>query len=163
MVSLLYGTQTYPPWFTKRRGVTDEYGGRRPDERDVSGVHSHESSGALNHGAKGSAGAYIAFRARNSRGTVAVVTHVDVPPPSKDQAAALLTRLAEASRNDEGNLRYEVLQQTNRLNHFTLVETWRSRQAFDANGMSPHQREFRDKLAQMTGALYDERLYESLD
>jgi len=29
--------------------------------------------------------------------------------------------------------------------------------------MSAHQREFRDKLAQMAGALYDERLYESLD
>jgi hypothetical protein len=29
--------------------------------------------------------------------------------------------------------------------------------------MSAHQREFRDKLAQMTGALYDERQYQALD
>ena len=56
-----------------------------------------------------------------------------------------------------------MLQQTNRLNHFTVVETWRSRQAFDANSMSAHQREFRDKLAPMAGALYDERLYEILE
>jgi len=97
------------------------------------------------------------------RGALYVVTHVDVVPPRREDAQAALKALAEASRAAEGNLRYEVLQQTNRLNHFTLVETWRSRQAFDANGMSPHQREFRDKLAQMTGALYDERLYESLD
>ena len=40
---------------------------------------------------------------------------------------------------------------------------WRSREAFDANGMSAHQREFRDKLAGMTGALYDERMYEILN
>jgi hypothetical protein len=29
--------------------------------------------------------------------------------------------------------------------------------------VSAHQREFRDKLAGMTGALYDERLYEILN
>jgi len=29
--------------------------------------------------------------------------------------------------------------------------------------MSAHQREFRDKLAGMAGALYDERLYETLN
>ncbi|HSU64103.1 MAG TPA: antibiotic biosynthesis monooxygenase, partial [Burkholderiales bacterium] len=87
----------------------------------------------------------------------------DVVPPKREDAQAALKVLADANRGAEGNLRYEVLQQTNRLNHFTVVETWRSRQAFDANGMSAHQREFRDKLAQMTGALYDERLYESLD
>jgi quinol monooxygenase YgiN len=97
------------------------------------------------------------------RAALYVVTHVDVVPPRREDAQAALMALAEANRAAEGNLRFEVLQQTNRLNHFTLVEIWRSRQAFDANSMSPHQREFRDKLAQMAGALYDERLYESLD
>jgi quinol monooxygenase YgiN len=97
------------------------------------------------------------------RGALYVVTHVDVVPPRREDAQAALKLLAEANRGAEGNLRFEVLQQTNRLNHFTLVETWRSRQAFEANSMSAHQREFRDKLAQMAGALYDERLYESLD
>ena len=96
-------------------------------------------------------------------GAVYVVTHVDVVPPKREDAQAALKLLADANRAADGNLRYEVLQQTNRLNHFTVVETWRSRQAFDANGMSAHQREFRDKLVQMTGALYDERLYESLE
>lgn len=97
------------------------------------------------------------------RGALYVVSHVDVVPPRREDAQAALKALAEANHAAQGNLRYEVLQQTNRLNHFTVVEVWRSRQAFDANSMSPHQREFRDKLAQMTGALYDERLYESLD
>ena len=97
------------------------------------------------------------------RGAVYVVTHVDVIPPRREDAQAALKALGEANRAADGNLRYEVLQQTNRLNHFTVVETWRSRQAFDANSMSAHQREFRDKLAPMAGALYDERLYEILD
>ena len=91
------------------------------------------------------------------------VTHVDVIPPQRENAVAALKLLGEANRAAGGNLRYEIVQQTNRPNHFTVFEVWRSREAFDANGMSAHQREFRDKLAQMTGALYDERLYEILE
>jgi quinol monooxygenase YgiN len=96
-------------------------------------------------------------------GAVYVVTHVDVIPPRRDDAVAALKTLGEASRNAGGNLRYEVVQQTNRPNHFTVFEIWRSREAFDAQSMSAHMREFRDKLAGMTGALYDERLYEALN
>lgn len=96
-------------------------------------------------------------------GAVHVVTHVDVIPPRREDAVAALKILGDATRAANGNVRYEVVQQTNRPNHFTVVETWRSKEAYDANSMSAHQREFRDKLAQMTGALYDERLYQGLD
>jgi len=96
-------------------------------------------------------------------GAVYGVTHVDVIPPQKDNAIVALKALGEASRSAAGNVRFEIVQQTNRPNHFTVFEVWRSRDAFDANGMSAHQREFRDKLAGMAGALYDERLYEILN
>ena len=96
-------------------------------------------------------------------GAVYGVTHVDVIPPQKDNAIVALKALGEASRAAAGNVRFEIVQQTNRPNHFTVFEIWRSREAFDANGMSAHQREFRDKLAGMAGALYDERLYEILN
>ncbi|HEX9367645.1 MAG TPA: putative quinol monooxygenase [Vicinamibacterales bacterium] len=96
-------------------------------------------------------------------GAVYGVTHVDVIPPQKDNAIVALKALGEASRAAAGNARFEIVQQTNRPNHFTVFEVWRSREAFDANGMSAHQREFRDKLAGMAGALYDERLYEILN
>jgi quinol monooxygenase YgiN len=96
-------------------------------------------------------------------GAVYGVTHVDVIPPQKDNALVALKALGEANRAAAGNVRFEIVQQTNRPNHFTVFEVWRSREAFDANSMSAHQREFRDKLAGMAGALYDERLYERLD
>jgi quinol monooxygenase YgiN len=96
-------------------------------------------------------------------GAVYGVTHVDVIPPQRENAVGALKVLGEANRSASGSVRYEIVQQTNRPNHFTVFEVWRSREAFDANGMSAHQREFRDKLAQMTGALYDERVYEILD
>ena len=99
----------------------------------------------------------------DAAGAVYGVTHVDVIPPQKDNAIVALKILGDANRAAAGNVRFEIVQQTNRPNHFTVFEIWRSREAFDANGMSAHQRDFRDKLAGMAGALYDERLYETLN
>jgi quinol monooxygenase YgiN len=90
---------------------------------------------------------------------VYVVTHVDVPPPRKDECVTLLKKLADESRKDQGNVRFDVVQQSNRPNHFTVVEVWKTRKAFDAHAAAGHVREFRDQLTPISGALYDERLY----
>ena len=111
------------------------------DER----VHSPLSVGPLTAGAKGS--------------VIAVVTHVDVIPPQRDSASAMLKQLTEDSRKDDGNLRFEALTQVNRQNHFTLIEMWRNRRAADAHAMAAHTRAFREKLLPASGALYDERFY----
>jgi len=95
-------------------------------------------------------------------GAVTVVTHVDVPPPSKDQCIELLKQLTEQSRKDPGVLRFDVLQQDSRPNHFTVVEAWRDRKSHDAHTMAAHTREYRQKLTPMSGALFDERLYEAI-
>jgi quinol monooxygenase YgiN len=92
-----------------------------------------------------------------------VVTHVDVVPPRAADAAALLTRMAESGRKDAANARLEVLQQTNRPNHFSVVELWSDRKAFEAHAMTPAVIEFRNELQPMVGSLYDQRLYETLD
>jgi quinol monooxygenase YgiN len=91
---------------------------------------------------------------------VYVITHVDVFPAGKDQAVELVKAQAEAARKDDGNLRYDVVQWDGHLNHFTLVEAWRDRKAFDASAAAPHTKEFRQKLTPLEGALYDERLYQ---
>lgn len=100
---------------------------------------------------------------RGARGaSITVVTHVDVVPQHKDDAMVALQQLAEDSRRHNGNLRFDVWQQTNRPNHFTVVEAWSSRHPFDAHSMAAETKDFRAKLAVMTGALYDERLYRKL-
>jgi quinol monooxygenase YgiN len=93
---------------------------------------------------------------------VYAITHVDVFPAGKDQAAALVTALAEANRKLPGNLWFEVLQVIGHPNHFTLVQGWRDRHAFDNSLMAASTREFRQKLTPLEGALYDERLYHVL-
>ena len=96
-------------------------------------------------------------------GALYAVTHVDVIPPRKDDAVVALKELAEDSRKDAGHVRFDVVQQTNRPNHFTVVEVWTSRQAFDTHAVAAHVKRFRTQLAPMSGSLYDERLYQSLD
>jgi quinol monooxygenase YgiN len=96
-------------------------------------------------------------------GAVAIVTHVDVIPPQRENGTAIVKQLAEDSRRDSGNLRFEAVTQVNRQNHFTLIEVWRDRQSAEAHTMAVHTRTFREKLAPASGALYDERLYSVLD
>ncbi len=91
---------------------------------------------------------------------VYALTHVDVFPAHKDQAIELVKAQADAARKDDGNLRYDVVQWDGHPNHFTLVEVWRDRKAFDASVTAPHNKEFRAKLTPLEGALYDERLYQ---
>jgi len=101
--------------------------------------------------------------ARVPNEAVYVVTHVDVIPPRKDDGAVALRQLADDSRKNEGNLRFEVVQQISRPNHFTVVEIWSSASLLEAHSMAASTRRFRDTLAPMTGALYDERMYRALD
>jgi quinol monooxygenase YgiN len=90
---------------------------------------------------------------------VYVVTHVDVPPPRKDECMVALKALVDASRKEAGAARFEVFQQSNRPNHFSVVEIWKSPDAYEAHITAAHTRRFREQLTPMSGALYDERLY----
>jgi quinol monooxygenase YgiN len=92
-------------------------------------------------------------------GAIFVATHVDVIPPRKDDCMALLKAMSADTPKDAGNLRYEVLQQPNRTNHFTVTEVWKNRKSLEAHARAAHTRQFREALAPMAGALYDERFY----
>ena len=111
------------------------------DER----VHTGASVGSLTPGPAGDA--------------VYVVTHVDVIPPRKDDGLAAVKALAEAGRGEPGNVRFEVVQQSSRPNHFTVVEIWKDGKAAEAHSMTEATRRFRDALGPMSGALYDERFF----
>ena len=89
-----------------------------------------------------------------------VVTHVDVPPPRREETEVLLRRIAQQARQDEGNMRYDVFQQISpRTNHFSVVASWHDLTAFTRYEMKPHTRQFREALGPMLGAPYEDRLY----
>ena len=104
-----------------------------------------------------------AMLAAPAAGATYVVTHADAIPPGKDEAIALLKQLAEASRKEDGNVRFEVWQQSSRQNHCTIVEVWQDQKSLEAHAMAAYTRQFREKFQPFSGSLYDERLYKALD
>jgi quinol monooxygenase YgiN len=63
---------------------------------------------------------------------VTVVTHVDVVPANVPKAREMMQTQAMTSRKEAGNLRFDVLQGV-RMNHFTIVESWRDERAYQAH------------------------------
>jgi len=98
--------------------------------------------------------------AANSQ-AISVIAHADfVAAP---QAPALLKRLAEASRREEGNVRFDVVQHAMRANHFTVVQTRQNQKALDAHAAAAHTRQHRDELHSITGSPVDERVYKAVE
>jgi len=120
--------------------------------------------------------------------TVYVITHADIIPPEQfapcdrqvDPAGPcgneMMTDLAEFSRTHDGNMRFDVLTQSNRGNHMSVVEMWDSQASQEAHQVQPDKKQFRNELAgivpeggvnadpqfvpnMLTGSLWDERLY----
>ena len=91
------------------------------------------------------------------------MTHVDVVPTHKDEGIVLVEALYTTSREDAGNSRFDAHQQAGRPNHMSLVETWRDHTAAEAHALAAHVRRFREQLSPLSGALYDERRYRSIN
>jgi autoinducer 2-degrading protein len=91
-------------------------------------------------------------------GSTFVLTHVDIGGQGTN-AADLLRKLAEDSRKEEGNVRFDVLQHSMRANHFTVIEEWQSAKAADTHAAAAHTKEYRNNLAPIAGGPLDERLY----
>jgi quinol monooxygenase YgiN len=92
-------------------------------------------------------------------GALYVVTYVDVFPNFADDTVKALRQFAADSRKDPGLVRFEFLQDVARTNHFSIVEVWQNRQAYDAHLGQEHSKRFREKIQAGLGSPFDERLY----
>jgi quinol monooxygenase YgiN len=87
-----------------------------------------------------------------------VVTHVDLTPNYIADGTPLLKQYAADSRKDQGVVRFEMLVDVSRKNHFTIVSVWKNQAAFDAHLEAAHTKQMRQKLQPMLGSPFDERL-----
>ena len=94
-----------------------------------------------------------------------LISHVDTAPMPGSNAnpGAILQRLAEASRKEPGNLRFDVLQHSMRANHFTIIEVWTNPAAADAHAGASSTQQFRQDIQPLMGSPLDERMVRSLD
>ncbi len=105
----------------------------------------------------------VGLGAQTPTGPVYVVTHIDITPNYAEAAKKLLTEFAAATRTDDALIRYDLLQQDSRANHFVAVEVWESRDAYEAHGGHPHSIAFREKLQPMLGSPFDVRLHSAIE
>ena len=94
------------------------------------------------------------------RDAIHIVTHADFIPGG--DPLGTLRKLAESSRTEKGNVRFDILQSTARPNHFTIVESWQNEAAHDAHGMGAG-RQFRDTVLAGTGSPVDERMLKTVE
>ena len=102
-------------------------------------------------------------RAAASKNAVVVVSHVDIGGGPQLDVPAMLRKLAEASRAEPGNIRFDVTQHTMRANHFTVVEVWADQQALDRHAAAAHTKQYRDEVQPGTGSPLDERAYRRVE
>jgi quinol monooxygenase YgiN len=92
-----------------------------------------------------------------------VVSHVDIGGQQAAVAASkMLTDFAEASRKEPGSIRFEVYREVGRANHFTIVEVWQNRAAFETHLGGSNSKSFREKIQPLLGSPFDERLHNLL-
>jgi len=113
---------------------------------------------------------------------VYVITHVDIAPlplppgavvdpgaPARTmpqvtaEGETILHQFAAESRKDPGCISFQLLQEPQRRNHFTLVQVWRDQNAFIAHEAAAHTRATREKLQPILGSPFDQRLHLLID
>jgi len=102
-------------------------------------------------------------RGAAGRNAVIVVSHVDIGGGGQVDVPAMLRKLADASRAEPGNLRFDVTQHTARANHFTVVEVWADQQALDRHAAAAHTKQYRDEVQPVSGSPLDERAYRRVE
>jgi quinol monooxygenase YgiN len=101
--------------------------------------------------------AFVPVAGADDAAVAYVVTYIEVAPAAANEAGGLLKTFRDASRREEGNLRFDALHRSERPNHFAIVEAWKGPSAQEAHARAAHTKEFREKLARLLSAAYDER------
>ena len=102
---------------------------------------------------------FVASLAYAQQEPVYVVTHIDLLPTGVNPGLAAMKQLVAETTKEKDCVRFEVMQQDGRPNHFTVVGVWKDRKAFEAHDAAPYTKEFREKLQPFVGSPWDERLH----
>ncbi len=87
-----------------------------------------------------------------------VLTHADAAA-RREEIPGMLQEFAAGARRENGSVLFDATVQPTRTNHFTLIEVWRDQKAYETHVTTQNTRKFREAFAAVSGALYDERLY----
>jgi quinol monooxygenase YgiN len=90
------------------------------------------------------------------------VTYIEALPSAKTDAAVLIKEYAEASRSQDGVMRFEALRRLDRPNHFAIIAVWKDQKAAETHAAANATHQFRTKLQPLLSGPYDERPHAGL-
>jgi quinol monooxygenase YgiN len=85
----------------------------------------------------------LAHFAHAQSSAIYVTTYVEVMANAIAPGVSLLEAYSDASRKQDGNLRFNVLQEIGRPNRFAIIEAWRDPGALDAHAKAASTLDFR--------------------
>jgi quinol monooxygenase YgiN len=89
---------------------------------------------------------------------VFAVTHLDVGVGSEAQGVELLKKFRDASRREDANLEFTILQEVSRPNRLAIMEGWRDKAAFEAHDKGAAKAEFEAALKPIRNSPPDRKI-----
>jgi quinol monooxygenase YgiN len=91
---------------------------------------------------------------------IVLISHADVAGGNTNNLIRELNALWAATRNENGMVRYEILDEVPlHSNHFRIVEEWTNLAALEAHDRAPAWQAYRDAILPWLGTPYDQRFY----
>ena len=92
-----------------------------------------------------------------------MVTYIEVDFDRVDEVKELLKKQMKLGKQQQGNLRFEVVQRISRDNHFVILEAWEDLDARSEYMKSKHTLSYRQALQPMQSAPYNQRYHVGLE
>jgi quinol monooxygenase YgiN len=89
-----------------------------------------------------------------------VIGRVECTPEQRDELVALLTRMQDDSRREDGCIRYGFFAAVEDPHSFVAVEEWADREALDRHFAEPHLQEFGRRLLELVSARPEVAIHE---
>ncbi|MFC3750112.1 putative quinol monooxygenase [Paenibacillus sp. GCM10012306] len=84
---------------------------------------------------------------------------IQVKPERREQFLTVVKPLIASSQSEEGNLSYELYEQSGQDNVFIMVENWRDAEAVTAHNASSHFTGFAGQAGEFLAAPLDVKVY----
>ncbi|MDR1557515.1 MAG: antibiotic biosynthesis monooxygenase [Tannerellaceae bacterium] len=78
----------------------------------------------------------------NTAESLTIIANITVYPEFKDELLTAIEAVVKATRQEEGNISYDVFEDINTPLRFTFIENWKSQSAIASHNASAHFLEF---------------------
>lgn len=96
-----------------------------------------------------------------SKTMIVVHAKMQIQATAKEQFLAEVKTLLAASRQEEGNISYELLEHTEQPDTYIMIEVWQNQEAIEQHNASSHFQAFVSQAPQFMAAPLQVQAYEA--